>query len=194
MSKNLETLNDCIFGEVNKILYTLGLYDTLQKFGNPQVSGSYSLKMMTWRDLDIYLESDTISNKEFFDLGKEISLLLSPSKMSYRNELIGKTPHLPNGLYWGVHTNLFGQRWKIDISAIGPGEVKEKQNEVEKLKDRIDNAKRKSILSLKNQLHSNPKYRKKFFSVDIYDAVINNNIKSLEQFDEWIYIKKGIEL
>ncbi|MFS1518810.1 hypothetical protein V1503_20450 [Bacillus sp. SCS-151] len=105
----------------------------LKKFGNPQVSGSYSLKIMTWRDLDIYLESDTINVDMFFELGKEITLKLEPSKMSFRNELIGQTPHLPSGLYWGVHTNLFGQQWKIDIWTIYSEEVKEKQNVVKEI-------------------------------------------------------------
>lgn len=33
--------------------------------------------------------------------------------MSFRNELVGETAHLPNGLYWGVHTKLFDQKWKL---------------------------------------------------------------------------------
>ncbi|WP_214484765.1 hypothetical protein [Bacillus sp. SM2101] len=133
MSLELEKLNKEIMRESDEILYTMGLYDLLKKFGNPQVSGSYSLKIMTWRDLDIYLESDTINVDMFFELGKEITLKLEPSKMSFRNELIGQTPHLPSGLYWAVHINLFGQQWKIDIWTIYSEEVKEKQNVVKEI-------------------------------------------------------------
>ncbi|MGE7692386.1 hypothetical protein ACQKMI_24840 [Lysinibacillus sp. NPDC097214] len=194
MSIDLEKLNSDILDEANEILYKLGLYDALKKYGNPQVSGSYSLKLMTWRDLDIYLETDTSNNDNFFELGKEISIKLKPTKMSFRNELIGKTPHLPNGLFWGVHTNLFGHQWKIDIWAIGSEEVKKKQNDVEEIKIQLDDIKRKSILELKKQLHSHPKYRKAFFSVDIYQSVINDNIESLSQFEEWLSRKSGIKL
>lgn len=194
MSLDLDTLNEIILNEADEILYEFGLYDSLKKFGNPQVSGSYLLKLMTWRDLDIYLESESIDNETFFELGKEISIKLNPSKMSFRNELIGKTPHLPKGLYWGVHTNHFDQKWKIDIWAIDSEEVKQKQSGVEELMFKIDNYKRRSILELKNQLHSHPLYRKTFFSVDIYDAVLNDKITSLEQFKEWLYKKKEIKI
>lgn len=194
LSIDLEKLNTEILDEASEILYTLGLYDSLKKYGNPQVSGSYSLKLMTWRDLDIYLDSDTLNNDIFFELGKEISIKLKPSKMNFRNELIGKTSHLPSGLYWGVHTNFFGHQWKIDIWAIGSEEIKKKLNDVEETKKKLDNIKRKSILELKNNLHSHPKYRKVFFSTDIYQSVINDNIESLNQFDDWLFEKKGIKL
>ncbi len=58
----------------------------------------------------------------------------------------------------------------------------------------IDDMKRKSILEIKSHLHSHPKYRKVFFSVDVYEAVINHKIESLNQFKEWIYKKNGITL
>jgi hypothetical protein len=194
LTLDLDELNRKILNEADEILYGFGLYETLKKFGKPQVSGSYLLKLMTWRDLDIYLESDSINIDTFFDLGKEISTKLNPSKMSFRNELISRTLHLPKGLYWGVQTNLFDQKWKIDIWAINSEEVNQKQSVVEELKSQIDNFKRKTILELKNQLHIHPLYRKTFFSVDIYDAVLNDKITSLEQFKDWLFKNKEIEI
>jgi len=95
LSLKLNELNQEILKEAEEILYGLELFDILKKYGNPIVSGSYLLKLMTWRDLDIYLETDSIGTEDFFSLGKVISTKLNPSKMSFRNELIGKTPHLP---------------------------------------------------------------------------------------------------
>ncbi|MYL54925.1 hypothetical protein GLW08_16445 [Pontibacillus yanchengensis] len=194
MSLDLNRLNEKLLNEADGILYELGLYDSLKKYGDPKVSGSYFLNLMTWRDLDIYLKSEAMDNETFFDLGKEITMKLNPSKMSFRNELIGKTPHLPEGLYWGVHTNLFDEKWKVDIWAINSEEVKRKQREVEEIKYRLDNSKKESILELKNQLHSHPLYRKTFFSVDIYDAVLNDKVTSLEQFKEWLCKRKEIQI
>lgn len=114
--------------------------------------------------------------------------------MSFRNELIGKTPHLPKGLYWGVHSFLFDQNWKIDIWAIDSKELKEKQSVIEKIKHKVNHDNRLTILKLKNQLHNHPLYRKTFFSVDIYDAVLEDKITSSEQFKEWIYSTKDIEI
>jgi hypothetical protein len=47
VSTDIEEINLKIIKEADEILYTLGLLDILKKFRNPQVSGSYSLKMMT---------------------------------------------------------------------------------------------------------------------------------------------------
>ncbi len=194
MSLELEILNETILDEANKILYKLGLHDLLGKYGNPHVSGSYLLNMMTWRDLDIYLESDEISQADFFELGKEISIKLEPLKMNFRNERIGKTSHLPHGLYWGIHTHLFGEQWKIDIWAISSDEVKQKQESVEELNRQMDEDKRKSILTLKYHLHHHPKYRKEFFSVDIYEAVVHHQVVTVKRFEEWLFQKNGIIL
>ncbi|UOQ84662.1 hypothetical protein [Gracilibacillus salinarum] len=101
MSLELEVLNKEISNEAYDILYENGFYDLLRKFGNPQISGSYFLQLMTWRDLDIYLESESINVTTFFELGKEITDMMNPAKMIFRNELMGNTPGLPNGLYWG---------------------------------------------------------------------------------------------
>ena len=51
----LETQNTRLVGEADTILYDLGLYEVLEKYGEVVVTGSYSLSTMTWRDLDIYI-------------------------------------------------------------------------------------------------------------------------------------------
>lgn len=191
---DVEKVNSDIMNEANKILHDKGLFPILEKLGTPLVSGSYVLRMMTWRDLDIYVESDSINQDSFFDVGKEISSCLQPSKMSFRNEFIGKTSHLPNGLYWGVHTNLFEKPWKIDIWIMGSDEVRKKQESLEKMKVQISQDTRQAILHLKSQLHTHQRYRKEFFSVDIYNAVIEDQIHTVNEFKVWLYERKGIEI
>lgn len=191
---NAENINSEIMHEAYNILHSKGLYSILKKLGEPIVSGSYWLEMMTWRDLDIYVAIDSLSQDSFFDVGKEISVCLRPAKMNFRNEFIGKTPHLPKGLYWGVHTNLFNQSWKIDIWGMEIDEVRRKQKALEKLKVQMDQSKRKVILDLKTQLHAHPKYRREFFSVDIYNAVIDGKVHAIDDFKVWLLVKNGLKL
>ena len=96
-------LNELIKKEADEILFQKGLLAILNSFGNAHVSGSYSLDLMTWRDLYIYLETKNIIETDFFLLGGKIASTFNPVKMSYRNERIGKTQGLPNGLYWGTY-------------------------------------------------------------------------------------------
>ena len=41
--------------EADNLLIETGLMDLLRHRGSVHVSGSYALRLMTWRDLDIYL-------------------------------------------------------------------------------------------------------------------------------------------
>src|SRR5437868_8420542 len=103
MPAPLEDLNRQIKNEADEILYTRGIFNILSSYGRPHISGSYDLNLMTWRDLDIYLEVDSVSLNDFFILGGKIAEVMHPVKMSFRNELAGKTQGLPSGLYWGIY-------------------------------------------------------------------------------------------
>ena len=55
-----EKLNLALISEASTILYDYNLLEILEKYGTPNINGSYSLQLMTWRDLDIHLENDEI--------------------------------------------------------------------------------------------------------------------------------------
>jgi hypothetical protein len=187
----LENLNQMILQEAHVIIHSYGLIDILEKYGKPWFHGSYALRLMTWRDLDIYLCTDQLNQSMFFDLGKDLSFCLHPSKMHFRNELQGADTHLPKGLYWGIYARLMKQDWKIDIWAIDEEQFIQKQREFRQLESKIDEQKRKVILNLKHYLSKHPDYRKKFFSVDIYDAVFEG-AKTLSDFSKWLNKNKGL--
>ncbi|MDU0206456.1 hypothetical protein [Paenibacillus sp. PFR10] len=127
-------------------------------------------------------------------MGKEISLCIKPSKMNYRNEFIGQTEHLPQGYYWGCYADIISNAWKVDVWAISSKDFHQKQQEIEKLNAQINLVQRMAILKLKNSLFNHPLYRKKFFSVDIYNAVIEDDINSEEDFKDWLQVKRGVSL
>lgn len=187
-----EELNEKIRNEANDLLNALGLMKILNQYGQPYVHGSYSLNLMTWRDLDIYLEDNEMSVFKFFDLGKDLANSLNPSKMNYRNEWNGVSPHLPRGLYWGINTTILNNDWKIDVWALESTQFKQKQEQFAALQSKINETNRPIILALKNYLHRHPDYRKKFFSVDIYEAVFEG-IKSTEQFSLWLENNRGLK-
>lgn len=195
INSELEALNSSIKKEADEILNgNGGLLRILEGYGKVSVSGSYFLDLMTWRDLDIYITSDDINEESFFALGKDISLCLKPSKMSYRNELIGRTSHLPKGYYWGCYTNINANAWKVDVWSISQEEFDEKEKAIHDLKSQLNEGQRMVILSLKNGVYSHPLYRKQFFSVDIYHAVIHDNVNNADDFKEWLLHNREIRL
>ncbi len=190
----LEKLNSTIMNEANKILYDQGLLEILGKYGTPVLTGSYVLELMTWRDLDIYLESNDMTEVRFFELGRDIALCLKPRRMQYRNEFVGKTPGLPLGLYWGIYiTGLdFPEEWKIDIWALDSQEMELCQEEFDDLRSRISIDDRPAILTIKHQFCQYSEYQRSFSSVDVYRAVIEEDIKSIEEFARWLEKNRGI--
>ncbi len=43
-----------------------------------------------------------------------------------------------------------------------------------------------SDLQIKEQISSNPLYRKEIFSTDIYEAVLNHGVKDLKEFKSYL--------
>ena len=187
MDQDLSQLNLLIRTEADDILYHKGLFETLRKYGIPHIHGSYVLDLMTWRDLDIYLESQPVSTSAFFELGKELVDLLHPVKMSYRNEKEGKNKDLPTGLYWGIYLGDERQgAWKIDIWSIKKSELKERLRYCEILKRRLTSMTRNKILQIKSQCWKDTAYRRSFHSADIYTAVLDNGVCGYEEFREYL--------
>lgn len=187
MDDSLIQMNLLIRHEADEILYNKGLFEILKKYGTPHISGSYELDLMTWRDLDLYLESDNIAESTFFELGREIAELFHPVKMSYRNERAGNSPGLPKGLYWGVYLgNEREGAWKIDIWAMVPIELKERLAYSNALKAKLSPLTRERVLEIKSQCWKDPGYRRTFLSTDIYDAVLDKGVCDILEFEKYL--------
>lgn len=179
--------------EADLVLGEKGLLAILSEFGTAHVSGSYALDLMTWRDLDIYLESADLPERRFFELGGRIASAFMPSRMQFRNERIAKTQGLPVGLYWGIYFNLTAdQAWKIDIWCV-PSEVcRRLLRHCGSIAARLTPDTRNAVLQIKTACWAHPEYRRGFSSQDIYSAVLDDGIATLDQFREYLQTKKGI--
>ena len=192
MHTNLSDSDRALRQEADTILFDRGLHSLLQSFGMPHYTGSYVLQLMTWRDLDVYLETGQLDVTSFFELGSRIAALLNPVKMSFRNETVAQTEGLPHGLYWGVY--LGDERngaWKIDVWAMRPEECQRRLAYCARLGARISAAERECILDLKSQCWRDPAYRKVYSSGDIYAAVLEHGVRDIEGFKAYLAGAKG---
>ena len=187
MSNNLIETDLLIRREADEILHQKGLLSLLKGYGIPHIAGSYVLQLMTWRDLDIYLEADEIVEARFFHLGGQIAATLCPVKMNFRNERIGQTEGLPRGLYWGVY--LGDERrgdWKIDIWTLDRDQYQQAIAYEADLARRLTPETRLSILAIKSQCWQDPGYRRSFSSQDIYRAVLEEGVTSMNEFEAFL--------
>jgi hypothetical protein len=194
MGDQSQNLSVFLKKEADDILYKKGLMDILDSFGTPHIHGSYLLDLMTWRDLDIYLEIDHISETDFFLLGERVSRLLDPVKMNFRNEIRAKTNGLPAGLYWGIYLgNERAGAWKIDLWVVSSSECKRLLEFCNDVKQRLTEETKEIILEIKSQCWQDPEYRRSYSSADIYEAVLGRNVTSKEAFNRYLRSLKSVE-
>ncbi|MFN2232517.1 MAG: hypothetical protein ACK2VA_22310 [Anaerolineae bacterium] len=189
-------LDEAIRAEADQILWERGLHRLLAQYGKVHPAGSYALRLMVWRDLDLYLVAPGIPVAAFFRLGRRIAELLDAPKMHYRDERVGRTPGLPrDGLYWGVY--LGDERagaWKIDLWAIDEEEHDRLQAYQDAIEERLDVEARYRILRIKSAVWTRPGYRLYYSSQDIYQAVLDCGVADEDAFGAYLREHKGYGL
>jgi hypothetical protein len=192
----LLALDKAIRGEADEILWKRGLHRLLVQYGEVHPTGSYALRLMVWRDLDLYLVAPGITVDAFFRLGHRIAELLDAPRMHYRDERIGRTPSLPrDGLYWGIY--LGDERagaWKIDLWTLDEVEHGRLQASQDLIEARLDSEARRRILHIKSAVWMRPGYRFHYSSQDIYRAVLDHGVAGVEAFDDYLREHKGYGL
>lgn len=195
MRDNLNKGDQRLRVEANGLLHGKGLLALLEEYGKPYVTGSYALKLMVWRDLDIYLVAKSLSIPTFFELGHRIAASLRPQRMHFRNERNVKTKGLPHGLYWGIYLGDEPENsWKVDIWAINAKQFKSLKDYHEAIANRLTEDTRLNILEIKSVCWKNPGYRKTFTSQDIYRAVLDESVNDLPGFCSYLQRVKGISV
>jgi hypothetical protein len=192
MDKTIPDINQKIKNEADVILYRQELFTVLSKYGVPYITGSYALNLMTSGDLDIYVQKENMDEAEFFQLGAEINKRYHPVKMSYRNERITQTKELPFGLYWGVYLgNERKDGWKIDIWAVDEKECQRLLKFCNDIAAKLTPLSEEIILIIKSNCWQDPEYRRSYSSKDIYEAVLDQGITTLQEFRTYLQIKTG---
>lgn len=159
------------------------LISVLEKYGEVIVAGSYKANLMMCGDIDIYvIREATYEKSDVLDIFS--NLYKSTNFRSYFihgdwND-VRKGNEFPDGHYIGAKFDKEGEKWEIDIWFISKNEyLKRQQGFLDVAKLSITDEQRTTILDIK-------KYRKEnkleISSQKIYEAVINQNIKTLDEY------------
>jgi len=177
-----------------EIVERLDLINILGKHGQVSLEGSAKYGLMTWRDIDINLVSETEPSvrvywdivKTFFSFAKVKTLTLADNRQQVENDR-------PKSMYIGVkYEDNENNIWKIDIRFLARKSITPDRIE-QLIKDKMTEASRLSILHIKSQIWEHPKYHKVFSSKDIYEGVLLAGIKNLDDFKAYLS-QKGISI
>lgn len=169
--------------EAEYLLTKYNLIKKISKYGTLHFTGSYELDLMYKKDIDISLVNDNISVGEFTELGKELIDALEAPSVYYRNTRITPVIKRPeNALYWGIKSG----DWWIDLWAMNTEVYSRSENYITEIKSKLNENNRITILQLKKELLSTASYGKEFGSREIYDAVLNNYVRTVHDFNKYL--------
>lgn len=167
------------------------LLPILEQYGNVSVGGSYSYKLLNYPDLDIDIVSDDTSKDLFAKLSSELirlnitSKFKSGDRVNFTHAHSGKRPFG----YWVSPDINFGDNvWKLDIWLQKPEWHTGNTNQYAQELLTISDEQRIAILSLKEELIEKNLYGvgKEFLSVDVYEGVLRNNIKTIDELRDFL--------
>jgi len=176
--------------EAEQVLEDLQVQPLLQKIGRTRQLGSSTLGLMVWRDIDLSVSCPSGTDVQRILQEAMLPIFCHPSVASVRflNQAgnfreKGNDPRY----YFPVHYRLpEGEEWKIDISFwLDTFERPETVHDV--IAPKITEDHRLTILWIKDIWYRLPTYRTQVYSVDIYDAVLNHEVRTPGEFD--IYLR-----
>jgi len=170
-----------------KIIETIQLEKILSPFGKFKIVGSLSYDLMSWRDIDIDLITSALPNDaDYWKIVPTLFAIKNITSINLADNRNQTEKNRPKSMYIGLnYLDENHNKWKIDIRILTQKDVT--SNKIENLIIQKMNAEnRRTILEIKSQVCDNPNYHKTFSSADIYEAVLQHNVKTTETFIEYL--------
>lgn len=164
------------------LLAQTGLMDVLCPH-KAVIVGSYAMDLMTWNDLDIYVDIGEMSVEKWFETVSGAVKAVQPTRIDgFQDAEKGK-------FFLGMETMITGERWNIDIWGKTSGEIANAlaENRAMKARFEADVQAREAMMRIKNALIGRKMYgfdkgREHFHSPEIYEAVLERGIRTPEAF------------
>jgi hypothetical protein len=198
MTKDLEenrqrlfTLDASLRAEADKMLEESGLGKIIREEGFIPV-GSYVMHTMTWRDLDFERCDESPDWQEHWELGTKLARLKWVWRLAAIN--VYHDPRSEDeGYYWGLRASRPGEKnfWKLDLWTARREEFEHGSPKRKLWESRLNDNTRYEILVIKEAVCMLPEYKESLLSTHIYEAVLENNIRGIDDFWHWWRKKYG---
>jgi hypothetical protein len=144
---------------------------------------------MVHRDLDITVVCPDLPVKDVARIGATLAGHRKVRQVLFRNDTgqwnVG--PRYPDGLYLGVHyRSAGGNDWTIDVWFVDEPDRQPDLAHLRTLPPRLTPDARAVILRIKDVWCTHPTYGSSVHGVDIYTAVLDDNVRTVDEFDAWV--------
>lgn len=175
-------LNKELKQEINGIDEKYGLSKLLSNYGRLFPVGSYVYDLMAWKDYDLVLEVDLLNENFVSELINKIKLNLKTSELKALNNLNKENKNRPQGYWVGIYVDT----WKIDLWLMDKTNSEIEREQSEKLRNMLKDVNKQELITLKSELAKDSDYHVKFSSVDLYNAFVNGNVRTVKDFFIWL--------
>lgn len=181
----LNKLDIDLRAEADEFLSESGLGEIISDAGFAPV-GSYTTKTMVWRDLDFERMVDEPDWQDHWILGQQFASTGFVWRFSCIDAYCDHYSPDDDGYYWGLRASRpDGPIWKLDLWTARPAEFAPGNSRRTTWNSLITEESRLNILAIKEAVYSHPEYRKTLLSVHIYEAVLENQVRSIDEFWQW---------
>lgn len=200
--KSLDDLlarQDMLQAEADQVSGDLELTERLDAIGEPVRVGSSALGLMVHPDLDITVvcpKLDATLSETVAQLGATLAVHARIRQVEIRDD----TGHwnidmsYPDGLYLGIEYRSPQQRdWTLDIWFIDEPERIPDLRHLETIPPRLTSETRAAILQIKDDWAHRPEYGTSVYSYDIYQSVLDEKVRTVEQFERWCKQRRTAE-
>jgi hypothetical protein len=167
----------------------LRLDQALSEVGRPVLVGSAGLGLMVRRDLDITVVTPALDLNSVLRLGARMANHPRVREVVFRNDTGGWNLDLgyPDGLYLGLrYRSPAGKDWTIDLWFVDEPDRQPDLAHLRTLSVRLTSTTRSAILRIKDSWWNHPKVQPRVCSYDIYSAVPDGDVRTVDQFVQWL--------
>jgi hypothetical protein len=190
-TKELLQRQDELQAEVDAVSVDLQLDERLSAVGEPVRVGSAALGLMVRRDLDITVVCpalDTATTEAVAHIGARLAVHPRVRQVQFRDDTgeWNTDPTYPDGLYLGLrYRSPQGHDWTLDIWFVNEPERQPDIAHVQAIPPRLTPDVRTAILQIKDARADSPEYGRTVRGYDVYRSVLDDGVRTPEQFTEW---------
>lgn len=166
------------------VIEQLDLENVASAFGELVYTGSYSLDLMTWNDIDmqLLLKEGIDAMPALIDILRQIASsphFIRSTIIHCRGEV---KPQMPRGVYLGCQLDFpnLGGKWKLDLWCLSSDDFDRNRLLLEKIRSELTPEKRQLILKMKNELQRKEGRVPQMGSHLLYEAVVFKGLTSRE--------------
>jgi hypothetical protein len=181
--------------EARAVLAELSLATLFADVGPMLLTGSFVSGLMCWREIDVMvLAGAGFSPQDVLRLLQRIVGQQVVTSLQYHDE---RGPRCPTGRdrderYHVPFTVLrASQTWRIDLTLWLHDAHLDVTRWHEELGETITAGQRSAVLRIKDVWHRRPDYPDQVGGLDIYTAVINDGVRTPDQFATWLAIRRS---